>query len=138
MLPKKLSREFVCFGLIGVMNTLLDFALFNAFHSGLKIGPELSNVLSYTISMANSFILNKYFTFKSNDAGKIHMEAPKFIIINLLSLVATTAAIHGMVHYLAIRPVVSKLISIGLSFTINFIGNKYWTFNPYYNTRTKM
>ncbi len=71
------------FGLVGVLNTLIDFSVLNIlirttlpqneeFFSifGLAItGLIIAGVISGTLAMINSFIFNQRFTFKSKNVG---------------------------------------------------------------------
>lgn len=55
------------FGMIGIFNTLVDFAIFNAL-SGKKIGwgKLKSNTVSTTVAMICSFVLNRNYVFSGH------------------------------------------------------------------------
>ena len=53
------------FGLVGIINTVLDFAIENFLHFALSFSPVVAGVISGTIAMINSFFLNQRFTFKA-------------------------------------------------------------------------
>jgi putative flippase GtrA len=54
----------VRFGLVGGLNTLVDFVVFAALHVGLGTPLVLANVLAWLVAMTNSYVLNTRFTFK--------------------------------------------------------------------------
>ncbi len=54
------------FGLVGILNTLLDFAIFNLLTSSiLGMGAAWAGIISGTVAMINSFVFNQRFTFKA-------------------------------------------------------------------------
>ena len=53
------------FALVGVVNTVLDFALFMTLVYFAGLGPTSANIISYTCGILNSFVLNKHWTFKA-------------------------------------------------------------------------
>lgn len=64
---KELSR-IARFGLVGILNTVVDFAVFNILFIFLSTNQsELASIVSGTAAMINSFILNKNFTFRVKD-----------------------------------------------------------------------
>ncbi len=73
------------FGLVGIFNTLLDFALFNAFTSkNIGWGKLTANTVSTTIAMICSFLLNRNFVFSGN--GNPLFQAALFIGITAFGL----------------------------------------------------
>lgn len=54
------------FGLVGILNTVVDFAIYNGFLLLLPGFPVVwAGVISGTAAMINSFVFNKNFTFKA-------------------------------------------------------------------------
>ena len=51
------------FLLVGVGNTAIDYVLFFVFFSLLDLDKNLAQVLSMGIAMANSYLVNRYWTF---------------------------------------------------------------------------
>ena len=56
------------FGAVGVLNTLLDFIIYNLLSSVLKFTLVQSNIISTTIAMIFSFSANKKLVFKNKGA----------------------------------------------------------------------
>ncbi len=69
------------FGLVGIINTLLDFGLFNLFTSSL-VGFSLyqANIISTTVAMAFSFFANKRLVFKQ-EGGNLLKQALVFVAV---------------------------------------------------------
>ena len=56
------------FGVVGALNTLIDFVLYNVLSTFLKLTLVQANIISTTIAMIFSFTANKKLVFKSQGA----------------------------------------------------------------------
>lgn len=125
---KKMFAEIIKFGIVGVLNTLIDLTVFIILNKYWGVYSVIAQVVSYSFGFVNSFILNKNWTFNNNSTTN-RSELFRFLLINLLSLGITTITIFIFVEKLNLDAILSKMISILISMTCNFIGNKYWVFN---------
>lgn len=77
-MSKMIDGKLVKFALVGVLNTVVGYAInfvaLNVFHLGFM----LAGALNYIPTSVMSFFLNKYFTFKSK--GNLKKEAVRFAI----------------------------------------------------------
>jgi putative flippase GtrA len=74
------------FGIVGVINTVLDFLIMNILRFGLGLGyPIPSNVISTTCAMIFSFLVNKKLVFEQNN-GSIVRQAATFFIVTAIGL----------------------------------------------------
>ena len=64
-------NKFVKFGLVGVLNTLINWIIF-ALLNFIGVDYIVANVIAYVIATANSYIWNSKWVFKYN--GKIYLE----------------------------------------------------------------
>lgn len=118
--------ETIRFGLVGVMNTGLDFILFllmtNLWHWNVLI----AQTLSYLFGLINSFVWNRRLTFQSKGRPETS-EVIRFIGVNLVSLLASLFVISEMAHF-SVPNTLSKIIVLFITFAINFTGSKWWVF----------
>lgn len=82
-LAKKHAQK-IRFGVVGIANTALDFALLFLF-VGFGIDKIPANYLSTGISFVFSFFVNKSFTFK-NKTGNAKKQFILFIVITIIGL----------------------------------------------------
>ena len=75
---RKAILQFVKYGLVGVMNTLITLVVIFLCKSILGISPMVSNAIGYVAGLINSFLWNKKWVFKS-DNGYVK-EAVKFAL----------------------------------------------------------
>ena len=118
------------FSIIGVLNTLIDFAVFTIFHSLFGINYTISQIAGYSFGIVNSFIFNKNWTFEHKNVNKntVH-EFFEFIIINLISLIITIVCMRFLINNFELNVYVAKIIVTLIAQITNFIAYKLWVFN---------
>ena len=134
------------FLIVGMMNTLLDLLLLNIMTliSAVKdgLGFSAQKACSACIAIIFSYVLNKYWSFKSCQAGNNYMEFGKFITVSLFSMAIQVIVATVMVSH--IRPLFDLYgpflrnaqlwVNIGgisgslFSAISNFLGYKYFVF----------
>lgn len=115
------------FALVGVMNTGVDFAVFVLLIYGLGSPAWLAQTLSYGCGVANSYWLNRRWTFRLS--GRIRWHEPvRFAAVNGASFLSATAVLLFLHHGLAWSPWIAKIASIAASMVVNYAGSRYWVF----------
>lgn len=59
-----LTKKFITFGIIGVINTLIHLLVYGIFYNQLSAGAFLSNTGAFIVASVFSYFANAYFTFK--------------------------------------------------------------------------
>ena len=59
--------QFVKFGLVGVMNTFVSYAVYSICYYVLKTNVHVANVMGFIISVLNAFIWQSKFVFKQTE-----------------------------------------------------------------------
>ena len=127
-IDKKIDlKKFIKFGITGVLNTAVDFILFAFLCEIVKLDPKISKIISQTIAIINSYIINKNWTFqKRKNYSKSEMF--KFLLVNGASLVINYLGMYifydnlGLNKYLCLIPIAFITIAI------NYFGNKLFVF----------
>ncbi len=73
------------FGAVGILNTLLDFILYNALSTLAGLSLVRSNIISTSIAMTFSFAANKQVVFQKNN-GSVTKQAVLFFTITAIGL----------------------------------------------------
>ncbi len=86
------ARQVAVMGGIGVVNTIIDFGLFNLFR---RLGWELYLALSVAFVLATgvSFLLNRRITFGMRASGARADEGIGFLVLNVVALAATAGIV---------------------------------------------
>jgi putative flippase GtrA len=94
----RLIHEFTKFGIIGVINTVLDLGLANVFHVGLGMGPMTSKALATVVAATSSYFMNRHWTFRHRARTGLRREYGLFFLLNGIGL-AIAEAFIGFTRY---------------------------------------
>ncbi len=119
--------QFIKFSLVGVLNTAIHYGIFYVTYTYMGLYHLLASTLGFCVAVTNSYLINKHWTFKTRGAN-VHREFAKFIIVNLITLSINLGSMALLVERFDVDPRIAQLASIGLTLSINFLGNKFWTF----------
>ena len=92
-------------GLVGVVNTIVSFTLFNVFltvlggtktvDDGFNWEQFWSIAISFLIATFVSYLLNRRWTFELKDAGNARRETTHFVAINVAAWAVTQGFVGG-------------------------------------------
>ncbi|NOU82598.1 GtrA family protein [Paenibacillus sp. LMG 31459] len=123
--------QFLKFNAVGLLNTLIDFAVFTLLHSFGMINTP-AQIISYSAGTANSFFWNKKVTFRDRDRGNKEgfdrMQLVRFIVLNLVVLGISVLLIHILTDSLGIQVLIAKVLVTFVTVIINFFGSRKWVF----------
>lgn len=132
LVKRVLGWRFVRYGLVGVLNTILSFGIFNflIWISGITRGIEITffSVITFAIVVTHSFFWNKFLVFKSG--GAAHHEYVKFFTVSTTTALVNVGIISLLVNGIGAPEEVDPrlwaniavLITIPLSVLGNFTG----------------
>lgn len=119
--------HFIKFNVVGIMNTAVDFGVFMILNRYLGLIYAVSQVISYSCGMVNSYFLNKFWTFQKREDFTA-IEVTKFILVNLCSLGVSLLVLYILQSKWSWEVLPSKVLATGFSVGVNFLGNKFWVF----------
>lgn len=123
----KINPQVIRYGVVGVFNTVLDFALLFGFKAiGFPI--EFANICSTGIAFSASFVLNRKYAFKSTNTNVLR-EMILFIVVTLFGLwVLQTLVIKftlptatDLLHDKNLAVFATKLLATGVSMVWNYL-----------------
>ena len=88
-LNRKSFDQFIKVGVVGVVNTLVSFALFNLFLIGFDWSSVLSVTVAFAITTFLSYLLNRMWTFQLRDGKVSGRETVQFYLVNGAAWAAT-------------------------------------------------
>lgn len=126
----QLATELVRFSIVGVINTGVDLGLFLLLTRLAGIDPLLANIFSFTAGAANSFLLNKYWTFGvGGRRWEVATQATRFAVITLLVLSLHEGLLFLLHAQLGAPDLPVKVLAIGVGVVAGFVLNKFWAFS---------
>lgn len=120
------------FGLIGLINTGLDFAILNVLHFALGVGPLTSKCVSTVIAATTSYLMNRHWTFKSRARSGMRREYTLFFLLNLVGLVIGLVCIgvarYGFNNDSAAAINFANLVGLVIGTAFRFWSYRRWVF----------
>jgi len=120
------ARQFIKFCMVGVTNTGVDFAIFLLLTRILDFHYLIANVFAFLISVTNSYLLNRIFTFKSKQAKK--MEYLTFFSVMIVGLLLAELILSFCVEILHLEDFYGKIAATAVVMFWNFFGSKHFAF----------
>ena len=114
-----LMLKAVSFASVGVVNTLIDLGLFLLALKFLTSSLIVANVLSWSVAVSGSYVMNSFVTFAAESGRKLQWRSYiAFVLSQILGLVAATTTL--VLAAQALPVLYAKLLAIGVSFLVNF------------------
>jgi putative flippase GtrA len=125
-----LARELMTFGIIGVVNTLVDFVVLNLF---LPIGPVKAKTASTIVATTVSYFLNRHWTYKDRDRASRRREYTLFFAFNLVGFVIQSAVLAGAKYGLGFdehhdRIAFNVANAVGIALAMVF---RFWSYRTF-------
>jgi len=124
LLYNYLNLSSFLYSILGTTGSSLESALF---HFGAdSLDATLANLIAYGAGILNSFIWNKFWTFKARH--QIILQFGRFLALNLFCLLISSASLFLFTDFLNLPSLPIWVLTMGLVTVINFIFNKIWVF----------
>ena len=141
---RALSLKAIAFGLVGVVNTVVDYSVFliarAAFGSSaaaLAAFASLSalckcggaamfsliaaNTIAWIVSVTGSYVMNSFVTFAAETGGKLRWRAYfTFVASGIAGWIANTTTLLVLAEVLLLPVLIAKAFAILASFVVNF------------------
>ena len=136
-LKQFLSREFLTFLVVGVVNTLFGTAIMLVLYNVFGCSYWVSSFCDYFFGSILSYFLNKHFTFhyQGTDWRSIVKFALNIIVCDLiaysLALPMTRTALESLQLSTPVVENVAMLVGTVLFMVINYLGQKFYAFKSH-------
>lgn len=120
----------VKFGLVGVMNTLVDWTVYFALTRGVVFLADqetLVKTISFLCGTVPSFMANRFWTFNQSSPVRAS-EIGRFYTTVLSALVINVVALYVLVNYFHLYDLAAVVIATVASFVWNFTLSRTWVF----------
>ncbi|HXR65290.1 MAG TPA: glycosyltransferase family 39 protein, partial [Ktedonobacteraceae bacterium] len=130
--------QFLRFGLVGCLNTLVDLLALNCLLWLLPAQNNtlllLANSLAYATGSLNSFLLNRYWTFRCHGHAN-RREVTRFAVTTLAGIVCNDLILYllnSIQHPSQFSPTlwtnITKIVAIGGTVLVSYLGMRLWVF----------
>jgi len=119
-------KQFSRFLTVGVFNTLLGYCVIFACMYLVNMSPEISNLSGYSVGLVASYILNKNYTFNSNQRQKT--EVARFLVVFIIGYGLNFAILVTLIHKFGMHEAMSQILAGIFYVAVSFFMNKYYVF----------
>lgn len=113
------------FGLVGVLNVLINFAVY----AGLVwLGAHylVASAVGTTLGILNSFVWSKFFVFRKE--GDVLGQFAKTLMVYLVQTLVSWSGLIVLIEYVGLHPYVAYIANIIFVTTVSFLGLKFFAF----------
>ena len=120
--------QFTIFALIGILNTAIHFVVFYIVLHHFNFHYLIASIIGFLSGVLNSYWCNRRWTFNRDRSSRSMYEFLRFLLVNVLALLTNLGVLAVLVANAGFKPELAQAVSIAFSTTVNFVGNKLWTF----------
>ena len=132
--------EFSKFAVVGVLNSGVDFGILNFLMllTGVSSGAGFLafKSVSVTLGVINSYLWNKYWTFKTSNSADARREFMAFMVVTLIAVGVNVAGADVIVNVIGapagfstkLWANIGAISGAGLTLFTNFFGYKFFVF----------
>ncbi len=118
---RAVALKALSFGLVGLVNSAVDFAVFSFAYYYLGLPLIVANTLAWLIAVSGSYVMNSTITFAHESGRKLALDRYfGFALSQVAGFLANTATVWGLVELIHIPAWAAKVAAIAVSFAVNF------------------
>ena len=121
-------RELIAYGIVGCISTADSMFWFWFFLSPIGLPYMVANAFGWFVDVWITFVLNKFFVFKSKDIKLFWKEARKFISARLTSGILDMLLLWTLIEVLNFDEILGKCIVIVIIIAVNYVTAKLFVF----------
>jgi putative flippase GtrA len=109
----------ISFGMIGVINGVIDATVFFLALAYLTPSLVIANVLGWLVAVSCSYVMNSYVTFAAESGRTLRLaDYLRFVASGIAAVTATTITLVIAAKFMPVWA--AKALAIGVSFLVNF------------------
>lgn len=127
---KKAIIQFIKFGTVGAINTVLSYAITNGAYYLLHLHEQISNIIAFVITVFISFMLNGRFVFTENKEKRNFWKSllKVYASYSITGVFLTAILLYIEEELLGIPHYIATLMNLVVTIPLNFILNKFWAY----------
>lgn len=121
-------KQFFRFCLVGVSNTGISLGIYYLFIIFSEDLYLLGNTVGFFVSVLNAYYWSNRFVFQKTEKGHIKPLLKTYLAYGITFL-CSTGLLYVLVQYVHVEEAIAPLITLMVTIPLNFLLNKYWSFN---------
>jgi putative flippase GtrA len=121
-----LVMQFLKFGIVGVSNTLLTFAVYTILLKVFGVWYIAASGIGFAVGATNGFLLNRRWTFREHSGDAL--TPVRWAIVQSCGLALNLGLVYLFVHDLGMDKLVGQIPATAIVTVLTFAANRAWTF----------
>ena len=118
--------QFVKFGVVGVANTLLTFAVYTLLLKVFGVWYLGASAIGFIVGTINSFLLNRRWTFRGHVGDAL--TPVRWTVVQCCGLAVNEGLLYVFVHQAALDKLLAQAFATAVVTVSTFFANRSWTF----------
>jgi putative flippase GtrA len=122
-------RQFVKFGIVGVSNTLITFAVYTLLLKVFGVWYLASSAIGFVLGAVNGFLLNRRWTFRGHIGDAL--TPVRWSVVQGLGLGVNEALLYLFVSGAQLDKLIGQAFATAVVTVLTFAANRAWTFRAH-------
>jgi putative flippase GtrA len=118
--------QFVKFGVVGVANTLLTFAVYTLLLKAFGVWYLAASAIGFVVGTINSFLLNRRWTFRGHVGDAL--TPVRWGVVQCAGLGVNEGLLYVFVHQAHLDKLLAQAFATAVVTVSTFFANRAWTF----------
>ena len=118
--------QFVKFGIVGVSNTLIAFAVYTLLLKVFGVWYVAASGIGFAVGAVNGFLLNRRWTFRGHVGDAL--TPVRWAIVQTCGLGLNLGLVYLFVHDAGMDKLVGQIPTTAIVTVLTFVANRAWTF----------
>jgi putative flippase GtrA len=120
------AAQFVKFGIVGVSNTLLAFAVYTLLLKLFGVWYLAASGIGFGVGAVNGFLLNRRWTFKEHVGDAL--TPVRWTVVQGCGLLANLGLVYLFVDGVSLDKLEGQAFATAIVVVLTFFANRAWTF----------
>jgi putative flippase GtrA len=126
MLRMPLLLQFVKFGIVGISNTLIFFAVYTLLLKVFGVWYVAASGIGFAVGAVNGFLWNRAWTFKGHVGDAL--TPVRWFVVQTAGLLLNLGLVYLFVDGAGLDELVGQAVTIVIVTVTTFLANRAWTF----------
>jgi putative flippase GtrA len=121
-----LFLQFLKFGIVGVSNTLIFFAVYTLLLKGFDVWYLAASGIGFAVGAVNGFLWNRAWTFKGHVGDAL--TPVRWFVVQTSGLFLNLGLVYLFVDGVGLDELLGQAVTIAIVTVTTFFANRAWTF----------
>jgi putative flippase GtrA len=121
-----LVAQFVKFGIVGVSNTVLSFAIYTVLLKVFGVWYIAASAIGFAVGAVNGYLLNRAWTFRGHQGDAL--TPVRWCVVQGCGLLANLGLVYVFVSDVGLDKLLGQAFATSIVVVLTFFANRAWTF----------